>query len=541
MVASEVQTPWRAPIVLILIAAIIVLALLMSDLDTILRFDDAFMFWRYAVNLRDGFGLAWNPGGEQTYGLTSQLWVYFILPFTYTDLTPGRALQIASFVTGLAGLGLGAMTVARIGARLPFYLVLVVLLLTLGPFAYHMTTGMDTMLSFATNTALIASLHHWLEGRRHGSLCVGLAAFVTVMARPENVIVAFGCTGLAWLLLRPERRLTDLLIPIGLPLMLIAANLVIAAIVFGTPLPLSFYAKSGAAYAGFLNTENPLRYMAHGLPAALPALVLCRAFGRGHGRYLAMMLVPVAISFAYLLTVHQIMGFDGRYYIPFLPFVLLPAAVLTACELGKAQSQRQVALRIGVSAGILLLLSLGIKIALAPVEAAWLAYRLPAAVPQPVPPIHASKPLPPIQTTHVWSAMADLVTQLPPGSVVAASEVGAIGGYAPHVAIIDMAGLNDREIGLHGMSVDRLVARAPALIWLPHNDYTGARSALLSNPAFRQHYRLLVGAFNYGLAIRIDGLRKAAVEQAVSTNWARVYPGYREDDYVADWPTSRLD
>ena len=34
-------------------------------------FDDAYMFIRYANNLLAGYGHAWNPGGEQTFGSTS--------------------------------------------------------------------------------------------------------------------------------------------------------------------------------------------------------------------------------------------------------------------------------------------------------------------------------------------------------------------------------------------------------------------------------------------------------------------------------------
>lgn len=131
-----------------------------------------------------------------------------------------------------------------------------------------------------------------------------------------------------------------------------------------------------------------------------------------------------------------------------------------------------------------------------------------------------------------------ITRRLPEGTVFAASEVGATGGYAPGVDIIDLAGLNDREIGLRGFSADRLVERAPDIIWLPHTDYTGARAALLKSEAFRRQYRLLAGAFNFGLAIRIDGPRTAAVTQVVADAWNVTYPGLKQSDYVARWPSA---
>ena len=96
-----------------------------------LSFDDAYMFYRYAVNITQGLGISWNPDGVHTYGMTSQLWVFFILPLTVLPLTPGHALQLASWFVGCAALATMAFTVMR-RARyyiplLPFIVVQAVL------------------------------------------------------------------------------------------------------------------------------------------------------------------------------------------------------------------------------------------------------------------------------------------------------------------------------------------------------------------------------------------------------------------------------
>jgi len=177
------------------------------------------------------------------------------------------------------------------------------------------------------------------------------------------------------------------------------------------------------------------------------------------------------------------------------------------------------------------------KVAVGPVEAAWLSHKVPAPIPISRPVVAATKPLPPLPTTLMWSLMGERVARrLPAGSVLAASEVGSIGGLAPQVAIIDMAGLNDREIAMHGFSADRLLRRRPDLIWLPHHDYTGANAELLGNAQFRQDYALYVGAFNYGIAIRKEGPLHARIEDVLRRAWAETYPGYDIDAYVAEWP-----
>ncbi len=78
-----------------------------------LTFDDAYMFYRYALNIRDGLGIAWNPDGIPTYGMTGHLWVFFILPLTLLPLTLGHALVLASWLTGMAALATLATAMNR--------------------------------------------------------------------------------------------------------------------------------------------------------------------------------------------------------------------------------------------------------------------------------------------------------------------------------------------------------------------------------------------------------------------------------------------
>src|SRR5689334_14244881 len=42
--------------------------------------DDAYISFRYAANLLDGYGLVWNPG-ERVEGYTNFLWLIIVTPF----------------------------------------------------------------------------------------------------------------------------------------------------------------------------------------------------------------------------------------------------------------------------------------------------------------------------------------------------------------------------------------------------------------------------------------------------------------------------
>jgi hypothetical protein len=132
------------------------------------------------------------------------------------------------------------------------------------------------------------------------------------------------------------------------------------------------------------------------------------------------------------------------------------------------------------------------------------------------------------------SALAnEVVRPLPQGSVIAASEVGLVGAAAPHVDVIDLAGLNDNEIALGGFRMDRVLERKPLLIWFPHEDYTWQRQAMFCSPGLLANYTVLGGnAFNYSLAVRRDTAESALLLQRVDRVFQQMYPGASMRDYV---------
>jgi hypothetical protein len=503
-----------------------------------MTFDDAYMFYRYALNIRDGLGIAWNPDGIPTYGMTSQLWVFFILPLTFLPVSLGHALSLASWLTGIAALATLATAVARhaqlrvLRIRSIAFAVVCVPLLLNPVFAFHLVTGMDTMLSLWANAAVaLVVLEYVAAPTRAKSLVLGGVAFVAVLARPDSGLCALGVPLLVWLTVPGQRRWGDLLGLGVLPVVLIGSELIACTWYFHVPLPLGFFAKSVHSYAGFTSQENAVQYAYLATSCALPfAAVLLATLKRGNLTLALVFLLPAALTVLYLLTVRQVMGFAGRYYIPLLPFVVIPAlsSADEALSCGRL-SWRRVVLACAVALGVFALLrpfELGL-------EKRYTARVVPAAIAVPTPPTAAHVPLPSYPRWYpTVPAVGDLIASLPAGAAVAASEVGYIAAAAPHATIIDLVGLNDTHFGLEGFSMDGLLARKPDLIWFPDTSYTGLRARMFSDPRLYAQYIVIADMFNFGVAIRRDSPLRKGVERGVRAAWSKLYPTANLAEYV---------
>src|ERR1043166_3009783 len=76
--------------------------------------DDAYMFARYADNLLAHGRIAWNPGGEPMYGLTSPLFLMVVTPLrTLFPGDPMRVVLLSSLLCGGVWLGLLFWLISR--------------------------------------------------------------------------------------------------------------------------------------------------------------------------------------------------------------------------------------------------------------------------------------------------------------------------------------------------------------------------------------------------------------------------------------------
>jgi hypothetical protein len=501
---------------------------------SLLTFDDAYMFTRYARNFATGLGISWNPDGVHTYGLTSIPWMFFVLPAEI--LLPSQlALQICSCLA--AAMGIAAMAVgvcqnskstwlsdpaiASFGVIIPLF--------ASSAFRIHMFTGMDTLFAVAVNAVLVACVLRWqVDSSLRNAIIVGLAASLAATVRLDSALCALLAPFLAWRL-STHRTRTNILAMCGIPVLVLIIMLAAAQLYFGTALPLSFYAKSAHSYSGFLNRESPAFYFLEFLTAAgIPmAVILILANGKDLRRFSPYFL-PSLLTIAYLLTVRQIMGSQGRFFFPQLPFFIVPALLVLdrfvsedARDRFSSDYFRALPSKIGV-------VTLGFFLAGA--SHLSLEHRVNVASKTAAAEGHVPEKVGWFQAIH---AVADVVSKsMPNGGCIACSEVGFVGDRLPNVAIIDLAGLNNTQIGLNGFSMSELLAQKPDFIWLPHTDYTGLRATILGDPRLYQQYTVVNGAFNYGIGVRKTSRHRDALMSAIRNVWPSIYGNAQMADYI---------
>jgi hypothetical protein len=310
---------------------------------------------------------------------------------------------------------------------------------------------------------------------------------------------------------------------------------------FHTALPLSFYMKSQHGYEGYGKSWHPEILMLSFLGGCQVYLIALLLLGRrANWRMVACCVTPALVTFAYLLTVMQIMGFNARYYVPYFAFFIVPALLVVDRWLAAGMrveerwpKRMRVVLAVMVVLFFVGMRSQRVLAAVRGMEPARYVYdpvRLDVA---------ARTPLPETKWVLTMEDVSDLLVEpLPKGATIAASEVGYLGIRAPQVNIIDLAGLNDNQIALHGFDMSALLARRPDIIWMPHEDYSYQRGQMLSDPELLEQYDVYSGAANYGLAIRKDSPFRRQIDQQMQVFWNAVYPGYAMSDYLvrsASW------
>jgi hypothetical protein len=395
---------------------------------------------------------------------------------------------------------------------------------------------MDTMLSLCANALVVFCALRFLEAPTSGrALGCGAAAFFAVLARPENGICALLVPLLIWTQSGPARRIEHLRGLALLPSVGVAVHLVGCYAYFGTPLPLSFFVKSPNTYAEFLNQENAVTYLFKFASASIVYVIVAIAAASVRQlRMVAPFVIPLCLTFAYLLTVRQIMGFEGRLYFPFLPYVIVPAILAFDARLreeapGATEGGWKAA---AILAGIVFLQP-GSLVA-APVEGAYLKLIRPIDVVHPQLRIKMSEHLPAVgRVTAMRAISEEIVSKLPKGAVVAASEVGYLGATAQHVSIVDLVGLNDTTIGLGQFSMDYVLEKSPDLIWFPHPDYVGLRKAMFEDPRLFERYTVIGDAFDYGIAIRKDSPYRENIEKRVADTFDTLYGERDLSAYIA--------
>ena len=218
--------------------------------------DDAYFFARYADHwLTDG-KIAWDPGGEPTYGPTSLLFLLIVTPLRWLVRdNPALPVASASFLCGLAFLILLFTLVTRNSSDRPWVkrIALGVVLLSLAnsidQLATHFNNGMDTTFAMAYLTLYLLLLK-WHERALAftSAIIVGIYGGLSFWVRPDMLLYTALVPACIFFFDQNPQSRRGARIIITLTFLLTVGQVLFNQFYFKSPLPLSFYAKGLQLY-----------------------------------------------------------------------------------------------------------------------------------------------------------------------------------------------------------------------------------------------------------------------------------------------------
>jgi hypothetical protein len=222
--------------------------------------DDTYIYLVYAKNLVKGNGLTYN--GMKVQGFTSVLWMALIVLVGKMGVALPKAANILSGLSGLLVIVMTYLLARRVGLAWRHALAAVVLVAAMGDFAFYMANGLESVLFTGMLVWAVTYLFRDDAAKALGSWLLPLVLSLTVFSRPEGVMVAVIVLGvLFW----ESRKPLLLLRNVAIMVILIVPVLAWAQSYYGSWLPNTFYAKTGA---GLANVPQGLRYLRNFIAAS---------------------------------------------------------------------------------------------------------------------------------------------------------------------------------------------------------------------------------------------------------------------------------
>ena len=327
-----------------------------------LTLDDAYIAYRYALNLAEGFGITWNRLAPPTEGYTSFLHVVLLAPFLRAGFDPLLTTRGVSLLctVGIATL-VGLMSRRTFDATRETALLVAVLYVSVSNHGYLTAVGLETLL-FTFLTFLAFTLHiRFLEGESLRFLALEcIVLLLAFLARPEGALLA--AILLTLLLVERLRTRAEVRPAIGVAFALLllpaAAYLVWKKEHFGSFLANPFYLKVGTQ--GLLSDrglDSIKGYLGQEIKLALLAVSSLAIFRRGGFKpgHLNPCLLFVGTYTAFYAHVNTLMDVGFRFMHPVTPFLYFLSLPLTVRLLrGLLGSFGPAWIRLPVAFGILL-------------------------------------------------------------------------------------------------------------------------------------------------------------------------------------------
>ncbi len=347
------------------LALLVGLGLLLAHADVYAFLtDDAFISFRYARNLAEGFGLVFNPGFERVEGYTNFLWVTLLAGLAALGAAPEDAanpLSIAFTVATFATVVALAVRTAPPRHRALAIALPPLLLAATRSFAVWSTSGLETrlfeLLVIGGSLRLLVEFDHLERGATRVRPFAAMLFALACLTRPDGQLVA-ACAFATAILARPRHiraRLPWIAATAGTLVVAIGAHYLFRRYYYGEWLPNTWYAKVGDRVAW----PEGLRYLAsfaleYAMPLWIPFLAAgaIQHFRRGTG------IVPAlfaAICLPHALYVVAVGGDHFEYrpldlYFPFAYLLLAQGAAYLASSprAAAASAAALVAIFVGV-------------------------------------------------------------------------------------------------------------------------------------------------------------------------------------------------
>ena len=283
-------------------------------------YDDSHFFKRVALHLLTAGQLAWNVDEGPVYGMTSLLFQGLAVPVA--AVAPEHfmlSIRLLSWVGAVVTYMLLCSITRRLDGTLS------ATWLSLSPTVlFALLSGMETTVALALVSWTLWLLLSPTGRRQHWSLSP-FAVLSVYLVRPDaTLLVTPVLLALRW---KESRRMP--LREIGLLAAGLSAVLLACDAYFGTPLPLSFYAKHALLSPydpAFVEGSRPSSYQRFAVFALFAAPAFGFALAKRDLTNTSLLLSATAHGIYHLFSTIDIMGMHGRFYAPAIPLLAVASA-----------------------------------------------------------------------------------------------------------------------------------------------------------------------------------------------------------------------
>lgn len=285
--------------------------------------EDAYIYFRFAENIAQGNGYAFNHGGEKIEGGSSPLWLLLLSGLIWSGLPSVTASKLLGYVFGLATIVLIYRVALQLSINRCIAAATALSLCFSIPYIYWANAGLDTPLYSFLLLAFIFSL--W----KAELVPLTIVATLTLFARPEAIFVVVLTSFMAMIAMRQHAK--KRLIAISISLFLYSIYELFRLWYFNDLQISPFYAKPqtktfSISEVGYFVGNYNLYFVALGL-TILPLLSIWKKQQRS---FIFIGITALALTAMFAAANGDFKLFH-RFYVPAIALLLLLCAI--ACSI----------------------------------------------------------------------------------------------------------------------------------------------------------------------------------------------------------------